>query len=81
VDNEQLLNQIKKLLEGMEQRMATKVDLEAVETKILTAFYGWARTAEGRIRAVELQGERISALEARQFELEKRLHDIEHPRQ
>jgi len=34
--------------------MATKADLEGVETNIFAAFYGWARTAEGRIHAVEL---------------------------
>jgi hypothetical protein len=71
---------LKEYLDGMESRIiatcATKEDLERVETKLLTAFYDWARPMELRVsgvtNAVHAFDERLTLMERRIFELERR---------
>jgi hypothetical protein len=58
------------------EKCATKEDLERVETKLLTAFYDWARPMELRVtgvtNSVHAFDERLSLMERRVFELERR---------
>jgi hypothetical protein len=58
------------------ERCATKEDLERVETKLLTAFHGWARPMEIRVNGMTsvVMGfdERLALMEQRLSELERR---------
>ena len=64
-------------LAALEERITTQIqDLRSymderthdVETKLLKAFHGWARTMEIRVRSAD---ERISIIEERVAELER----------
>ena len=58
------------------ERFATKEDLERLETKLLTAFYDWARPMELRVtgvtNSVHAFDERLTLMERRIFDLERR---------
>jgi hypothetical protein len=58
----------------MEGRLKTYVDerCEKVETRLLTAFHGWARTMEIKVRGVTLLDERLSFMEERVSQLERK---------
>jgi len=65
---------LKKYLEGMETRLREHVshECEGVETKLLSAFHGWARTMEIRVRQLPAFDERLALAEERIAELERR---------
>ena len=81
MDNDQLLSEIKALLEGVEFRLREYV--YDTETKLMRAFAQWQVSSEARMKTVEVNliplMERQSAIEALQAEMERRLNAIEHP--
>jgi hypothetical protein len=66
--------ELKQYLEAMEDRLNTRV--EKVETNLLTAFHGWARSMEIRVRGVSTVttgfDERLAHVEERVSELERK---------
>jgi hypothetical protein len=66
--------ELKKYLQAMEQRIDTRI--ENSETNLLTAFHGWARAMEIRVRGVSgiATGvdERLALVEERVSELERK---------
>jgi hypothetical protein len=68
--------ELKQYLDAQFAKCANKEDLQGVETKLLTAFYDWARPMELRVsgvtNAVHAFDERLSLMERRMFELERR---------
>ena len=64
--------------QGLEGRLKTYVDerCEKVETRLLTAFHGWARTMEIKIRGLSTItsgfDERLSFMEERLSQLERK---------
>ncbi len=89
MDNEELHAEIKhhfKLLgirlDGIERRMselATKEELEATETRLLSAFWKWGQTAEIKLKALPLLESRLSNLESRLFDAEEKISNLQHP--
>lgn len=71
MDNEQ-----KQYLEAMEKRLETRI--EKSETNLLTAFHGWTRAMEIRVRGVSGMttgfDERLALVEERVSELERKKH-------
>jgi hypothetical protein len=82
-------NELKQYLVEMEERLGTRLDgrveglegrvnarIEKVETNLLTAFHGWARAMEIRVRGVSgvTTGfdERLALAEERISELERK---------
>jgi hypothetical protein len=53
-----------------------RAEIEKTETKLLTAFHGWARTTDSRMRGMASQNlgfeERLDLMEERVSELERR---------
>jgi hypothetical protein len=70
--------ELKQYLEAMEGRINAHVDtrVEKVETNLLTAFHGWARSMEIRVRGVSTMAtgfdERLALAEERISELERK---------
>ena len=68
-------NELKQYLDGMESRL--REHTEAVETRLLTEFWTWARTADARYRqhhgAVNGLDERGQIAEDRISEVERRI--------
>lgn len=64
-------------IEALEERLKkhTEEQVERLETKLLTAFHGWARSMEIRVRTGEATtsgvGERVALLEERVRRLEQ----------
>jgi hypothetical protein len=58
----------------MESRITAHISqqCEAVETKLLSAFHGWARSMEIRVRSITALDERLGLAEERIGELERR---------
>jgi hypothetical protein len=69
-------NELKQYLEAMEKRLETSI--EKSETNLLTAFHGWARAMEIRVRGVSGIStgfdERLALVEERVSELERKKH-------
>lgn len=70
-------------LEAVEQRLAARIDdlrgdvrqqIERTENNLLSAFYGWARTMEIKVRSLHAFDERLSVVEERLAELERKQH-------
>jgi hypothetical protein len=72
---------------GMDNELVTKQDLaaavgeikehvdertRAVETNLRTAFSGWARTIEIKVRSIHALDERLTVLEERLSEVERK---------
>ena len=85
MDNDQLLEAIKEHMDGLEDRLTAKMNqkIEAAETRILKAFFGWAESFESKISSLAVNIptllQRQETLERRQLELERRLIALEHP--
>jgi hypothetical protein len=66
--------ELKQYLEAMESR--TNARIEKAETNLLTAFHGWARSMEIRVRSVSTItagfDERLALAEERISELERK---------
>jgi len=66
--------ELKKYLEAMERRIDSRI--EKSETNLLTAFHGWARAMEIRVRGVSTIStgfdERLALVEERVSELERK---------
>lgn len=66
--------ELKRHLEAMEKRMDARI--EKSETNLLTAFHGWARAMEIRVRGVSGMAtgfdERLALVEERVSELERK---------
>jgi hypothetical protein len=66
--------ELKQYLEAMEGR--TNARIEKAETNLLTAFHGWARSMEIRVRSVSTMtagfDERLALAEERISELERK---------
>ena len=56
-------------LAALEERL--KAHAEHIETKLLTAFHGWSRSAETKFRAIPNLEERLSIIEERVGRLER----------
>jgi hypothetical protein len=73
-------HELKQYLEAMEARLMTHIDgrIEKSETNLLTAFHGWARAMEIRVRGVSTMAtgfdERLALVEERVSELERKKH-------
>jgi hypothetical protein len=71
-------DELRKELLDMEARITARIDqrCEQVETKLLTAFHGWARSMEIRVRGLSTASmgfdERLAVAEERISELERR---------
>ncbi len=75
-------NELKQYLVDMEGRLVEEIEgrlnarIEKVETNLLTAFHGWARAMEIRVRGVGAVAagfdERLALAEERISELERR---------
>jgi len=71
-------NELKNHLDAMEARLMTHIDtrIEKSETNLLTAFHGWARAMEIRVRGVSGMAtgfdERPALVEERVSELERK---------
>ena len=65
---------LKAYLVAMEERLNARI--EKTETNLLTAFHGWARAMEIRVRGVSTMStgydERLALVEERLSELERR---------
>ncbi len=69
--------------DAMERRidqLATKEELEATETRLLSEFWKWGRTAEIKLKALPLMEQRLSAVESRMFDAEENIRDLRHPK-
>ena len=72
------VDEVQERLTSMEERLIQYTDnrSEAIETNVLTAFHGWARSMEIRVRgsATIVSGfdERLAFLEDRVSELERK---------
>jgi hypothetical protein len=70
--------ELKQYLEAMELRINGHIDVrvEKTETSLLTAFHGWARSMEIRVRGVSTMtigyDERLALVEERISELERK---------
>jgi hypothetical protein len=62
-------SELKQYLDAIEQRLADRI--EAVETKLLTAFHDWARPVEIRLRTLPMLEERLGLLEERVSKIER----------
>jgi hypothetical protein len=66
--------ELRTYLEAMEERVNSRI--EKSETNLLTAFHGWARAMEIRVRGVSTMAigydERLAMVEERLSELERR---------
>lgn len=69
-DTRAAFEQMQKHLEEMETRLTERID--ATETKLLSAFYGWAQPIEKRLRTMPLIDERLGLLEERISALERK---------
>jgi hypothetical protein len=56
-DNRRMDHELKQYLEAMEERLNARI--EKVETNLLTAFHGWARSMEIRVRGVSTHHHRL----------------------
>jgi hypothetical protein len=71
-------NELRSHLDAMEARLLTHIDarIEKSETNLLTAFHGWARAMEIRVRGVSGMAtgfdERLALVEERVSELERK---------
>ena len=65
----QHLNAMEQRMVEMEQRLVDRI--EAVETKLLTAFHDWARPVEIRLRTLPMMEERLGLLEERVSKIER----------
>ena len=61
--------ELRQHLNAMEQRLNDRI--EAVETKLLTAFHDWARPVEIRLRTLPMLEERLGLLEERVSKMER----------
>jgi len=61
--------EFKQDLAALEERL--KAHAENIETKLLTAFHGWGRSAELKFRAIPNLEERLSVIEERVGRLER----------
>jgi hypothetical protein len=61
--------ELKAHLEAMEARLRERID--NVETKLLSAFYDWARPVEIRLRTLPYIEERLGLLEERISKIER----------
>lgn len=61
--------ELRTYLEAMEQRLGDRI--EAVETKLLRAFYDWSRPVEIRLRYLSQVEERLGLLEERISRIER----------
>jgi hypothetical protein len=68
--DEELKQHLQRIEERLE-RCATKADLEAVETKLLSGFYDWARPVDIRLRTLPMIEERLGLLEERISKMER----------
>jgi hypothetical protein len=75
-------NELRQALEAMETRMDARMEtmetrilerVEATETRMLKAFMGWGQTIELKMKAFPLIEERMSVVEGRLGELERKL--------
>ncbi len=74
-------SQIASQIAAAESRLEAKI--ERVETSLLTAFHGWARPTEIKLRTFTTQvtgfDERVSLLEERLTDVERRLRERQPP--
>jgi hypothetical protein len=71
-------DELRQALEAMETRMEaveTRIleRVEATETKLLKAFLGWGQTIDLKMKAFPLIEERMSVMEGRLGDLERKL--------
>ncbi len=68
----------KKDLDQLRQDLASKQDLIDMETRILKAFYGYARTNDKNMKQLGLSyvgvSERVEVIERRVLDIEERLN-------
>jgi hypothetical protein len=73
-DGRRMDQELKQYLEAMEDRLNARI--EKVETNLLTAFHGWGRSMEIRVRGVSTMAtgfdERLALVEERVSELERK---------
>jgi hypothetical protein len=71
VHNADMDDETKNALEGMGTRILERI--EATETKLLSAFHGWARPIETRMRSLPAIDERLGYMEERISAVERKL--------
>jgi hypothetical protein len=69
-------NETKQALDAMEGRIGKRLDqtderIFDVESKLLTAFHGWANSTDVKLRTFALHEQRLSVLEERITKLEQ----------
>lgn len=63
-------DELRQSLAGLEERLNERI--ERSENNLLSAFYGWARTMEIKVRSLHSFDERLSVVEERLAELERK---------
>jgi hypothetical protein len=75
-------NELKQALEAMEKRVTERTDrhfeqvferINSTETKLLNAFYGWAKPVESRLKIMPSIDERLGFMEERISAVERKL--------
>mgnify|MGYP001591707194 CR=1 FL=1 len=68
-------------LQSVKDEILSQVDIkiEAMETRLLSEFWKWGRTAEIKLRAVPLIETRLAAVESRLFDAEEKIYNLQHP--
>jgi hypothetical protein len=64
-------NDLRQAFESLESRLTERI--HDSETKILSAFYGWARPVEMRIKQLPVIDERLGLLEERITAMERKI--------
>jgi hypothetical protein len=69
-DTKQAFEALEAKMEAMQIRLLERI--EQTETKLLRAFLGWGRATDAKLRALPLLDERITNMEERVSELERK---------